>query len=335
MAFLHFVVVLLLSILGVDAIVFTLQNRCNNTIWPRIQASGGQPQLMNGGFKLNPLQSRNITALRGWSGRIWGRTRCTFDAYGDETCTIGDCGNSLYFNGVVGEPLASLVEFNLDSPLDFYDVSLTDGFNMPISIHIDAAVFTLQNICEKTIWPGIQPSGGRPVLMEGDLELRHQESIFVTTPTGWSGRNCGSGLYCRGAGGVPPASLAEFTLDSPLDFYDVSLVDGYNMPISILPYDDAGLCQSVVCDANLNQDCPSDLQVKGNDGETVACKSGCTAYHAPEYCCTGQFQNPNTCKPTNYSQYFKSGCPHSYSYAFDDASSTFTCREANYLISFC
>ncbi|GKC03373.1 thaumatin-like protein, partial [Tanacetum coccineum] len=46
---------------------------------------------------------------------------------------------------------------------------------------------------------------------------------------------------------VPPASLAEFTLDSPLDFYDVSLVDSYNMPISILPYDDAGLCQSVAC----------------------------------------------------------------------------------------
>nr|GEZ85255.1 hypothetical protein [Tanacetum cinerariifolium] len=162
------------------------------------------------------------------------------------------------------------------------------------SLGTDAAVFTLQNRCEKTIWPGIQPSGGRPVLMEGGLELRHQESIFVTTPTGWSGRfwartgctfnangegtcetgDCGSGLYCQGAGGVPPASLAEFTLDSPLDFYDVSLVDGYNMPISILPYDDAGLCQSVVCDANLNQDCPSDLQVKGNDGETVACKSG-------------------------------------------------------------
>ncbi|GKE78927.1 thaumatin-like protein [Tanacetum coccineum] len=95
------------------------------------------------------------------------------------------------------------------------------------------------------------------------------------------------------------------------------------------------IAESVVCDANLNQDCPSGLQVKGNDGETMACKRRCTAYHAPEYCCTGQFQNPNTCKPTNYSQYFKSGCSHSYSYAFDDASSTFTCPEANYLISFC
>ncbi|KAG5011417.1 hypothetical protein JHK86_023678 [Glycine max] len=43
--------------------------------------------------------------------------------------------------------------------------------------------------------------------------------------------DCGGKLKCDGVGGAPPASLAEFTLDSQEgDFYDVSLVDGYNLP---------------------------------------------------------------------------------------------------------
>ncbi|XP_071699702.1 thaumatin-like protein [Rutidosis leptorrhynchoides] len=220
---------------------------------------------------------------------------------------------------------------------------------------IDAAVFTFQNRCEKTIWPAIQPNGGQPLLMEGGLELKAQESINITAPQGWSGRiwarngctfndngegacttgDCGNGLYCNGAGGEPPASLAEFTLDGPLDFYDVSLVDGFNVPISIFPYDDTGVCRSIRCDADLNKNCPYNLQVRGDGGEIVACKSGCTAFRSPEYCCTGQFQNPDVCKPTNYSQYFKNACPTSYSYAFDDPTSTYTCRDANYLITFC
>nr|XP_043618645.1 thaumatin-like protein [Erigeron canadensis] len=236
MAFSHVALVLLLSSLGIDAAVFTLQNNCEQTIWPGIQPNAGQPQLMDGGFELNASESVNVTAPRGWSGRIWGRSGCTFNADGEGSCLTGGCSN---------------------------------------------------------------------------------------------------GLHCRGAGGEPPASLAEISLNGPLDFYDVSLVDGFNMPISIFPYDDTGVCASIRCDTDLNLHCPYELQVRGDIGETVACKSGCTAFRAPEYCCTGQFQDPNLCKPTTYSQYFKSSCPTSYTYAFDDATSTHTCRDANYLIRFC
>lgn len=240
MAFLHLCFVLLLYsfiIAGVDAMVFTLQNRCNKTIWPAIQGSGGQPQLMDGGLELEPQQSINLTAPKGWAGRFWGRTDCTFNFYGEGTCTTGDCGN---------------------------------------------------------------------------------------------------GLYCNGAGGEPPASQAEFTLDSPVDFYDVILLDGYNMPISISPYDDSsGVCPSVRCEKDLNLRCPANLIVRGDSGETVGCKSACTAFQTPEYCCTGQFQNPNRCKPTRYSLYFKRACPASFTYTYDDPTSTFTCRDSNYLIIFC
>lgn len=147
--------------------------------------------------------------------------------------------------------------------------------------------------------------------------------------------DCGGVLQCNGAGGIPPASLAEFTLDSPMDFYDISLVDGFNVPISVYPSGGYGNCSNVECSLDINLQCPQELQVKSNEGAIIACKSACFAFNTPQYCCTGEFNNPNTCKPTSYSQYFKNACPKAYSYAFDDATSIFTCTGANYLISFC
>ncbi|GKE45535.1 thaumatin-like protein 1, partial [Tanacetum coccineum] len=54
-----------------------------------------------------------------------------------------------------------------------------------------------------------------------------------------------------------------------------------------------------------------------------------------EYCCKGEFSSPKSCQPTAYSQVFKTACPRSYSYAYDDATSTFTCTGADYVITFC
>ena len=98
--------------------------------------------------------------------------------------------------------------------------------------------------------------------MDGGVQLKPGQAINITAPKGWSGRfwgrrgcsfdssgsrmcitrDCGGKFKCAGAGGAPPASLAEFTLDSPEgDFYDLSLVDGYNMPMSIFsPPEDLG-----------------------------------------------------------------------------------------------
>ncbi|KAM4073012.1 hypothetical protein ACB094_11G183900 [Castanea mollissima] len=203
-------ILLVLSLSGAEAAVFTLQNKCRNTIWPGILPGSGQIQLMNGGFQLNPGEVVNVTAPKKWSGRFWPRRFCKFDSAGNGQCLTGDCGGK---------------------------------------------------------------------------------------------------LQCTGAGGAPPATLAEFTLDSPVDYYDVSLVDGYNA-------------------------LPVGLQVKRN-GHVVACKSACLAFNTPEYCCTGAYATPNSCKPTNYSKVFKAVCPTSYSYAYDDPTSTFTCKDGNYLIRFC
>lgn len=220
-----------------------------------------------------------------------------------------------------------------------------------------ATVFTLVNKCGETVWPGILPN-----LANGGFVLQAGQKQTVST-SGWSGRmwgrtgckfdssgagscetgDCGKVLYCNGAGGVPPVSLAEFTLhgSSNHDFYDVSLVDGYNLPLDITPStsnsaDGTTNCRRVGCDRDLRDSCPSELAVQAS-GHVVACKSACAAFNTSEYCCTGQHANPNSCQPSKYSVIFKKACPTAYSYAYDDRSSTFTCTSfaTDYTITFC
>lgn len=92
-----------------------------------------------------------------------------------------------------------------------------------------------------------------------------------------------------------------------------------------------GSCETTGCLKDLNQQCPEELRT----GEGTGCKSACEAFGSPEYCCSGAYNNPSTCRPTLYSQIFKAACPKSYSYAYDDATSTFTCSGADYTITFC
>jgi len=42
-------------------------------------------------------------------------------------------------------------------------------------------------------------------------------------------------LQCNDAGGVPPVTLAQVSLNGAdgKDFYDVSLVDGFNIPVQV------------------------------------------------------------------------------------------------------
>ncbi|XP_077224048.1 pathogenesis-related protein 5-like [Tasmannia lanceolata] len=216
-----------------------------------------------------------------------------------------------------------------------------------------ATVFTLQNSCSFNVWPGTITGNG-PNLADGGFILPPGSSKSFSAPPGWSGRfwartgcnfdNSGTGrcttgdcgpLKCTG-GGVPPVSLAEFTLNGAggQDFYDVSLVDGYNVGIGVKPTGGTGSCQFAGCQSDLNLSCPPELQVV-DSGKVVACKSACAAFNTDKYCCTGESGSPSTCSPTAYSQMFKSACPRAYSYAYDDASSTCTCSGTDYLITFC
>ncbi|ESQ50689.1 hypothetical protein EUTSA_v10022970mg [Eutrema salsugineum] len=228
-----------------------------------------------------------------------------------------------------------------------------------------STTFTVVNQCNYTIWPGLLSGAGTAPLPTTGFSLNSSESRLISIPASWSGRiwartlctqnvttgkftcvtgDCGSSqIECSGAGAIPPATLAEFTLNGAgnLDFYDVSLVDGYNVPMTIVPQGGAtgvGNCTATGCAADLNGVCPDQLKVtveEAEGGVAVACKSACEAFGTPEYCCSGAFGTPDTCKPSEYSGLFKKACPTAYSYAYDDGTSTFTCSGADYLITFC
>lgn len=212
-----------------------------------------------------------------------------------------------------------------------------------------ARVFTMVNRCKETIWPAVTPGQS---FNGGGFSLKSQQSMVFTAPVGWAGRiwgrtgcpfdqnsngtcqtgDCGSGLKCQ-ASGKPPATLAEFTLAS-VDYYDVSLVDGFNIPMSVTPFHGSGNCTVAGCDDDLRKTCPTELAVK-DKGKTVACRSACDVFHTDEYCCRGVYGNPVVCQPTFYSKKFKEACPTAYSYAYDDPTSIFTCSGTDYVITFC
>ncbi|KAI8032083.1 Thaumatin-like protein 1 [Camellia lanceoleosa] len=219
-----------------------------------------------------------------------------------------------------------------------------------ISKGVSGVTFTFVNKCDFTVWPGIL---GTPSLDTTGFELTKGGSRSFQAPPGWSGRfwgrsgchfnqsghgscstaDCNSGqVECHGAAATPPATLAEFTLGSGTqDFYDVSLVDGFNLPMIVDSNGGSGPCRSTGCAADLIRQCPNELRVGNGD----ACKSACGAFGSPQYCCYGAYSSPSTCPPSMYSQMFKSACPKSYSYAYDDATSTFTCSGADYTVTFC
>ncbi|CAN6339110.1 unnamed protein product [Urochloa humidicola] len=121
-----------------------------------------------------------------------------------------------------------------------------------------AATFTITNNCGYTVWPAGIPVGG-------GVQLDQGQSWTVNVPPGTSGRfwgrtgcsfNGGSGHCdsgdCAGAlscsvSGQTPATLAEYFIgaNGAQDFYDISLVDGFNQPMDFS------------CSTGVNLHCPA------------------------------------------------------------------------------
>ncbi|GAB2210930.1 hypothetical protein Droror1_Dr00016219 [Drosera rotundifolia] len=218
------------------------------------------------------------------------------------------------------------------------------------------------NNCKETIWPGLLGTAGYPTLLKGGFQLHSGWQRWISVPEKWSGRiwarqgccfddssgkgrcdtgDCAGLLQCTGVSGVPPATLVEMTLgtlNSSVHYYDVSLVDGFNLPVSMVPLMKGGGdhgCGVAACEADLNGLCPVSMTVKGEGKAVVGCKSACLATGLARYCCTGEFAGPEHCRPTMLDRVFKKMCPRAYSYALDQETGLKSCRAPRYVITFC
>lgn len=179
-------------------------------------------------------------------------------------------------------------------------------------------------------------------------------------------------LQCGGTGGSQ-MTKGELNFDqNGFDTYDVSAVDGFNVPILITPVEGTYVNNAKKDDIKYEYYCtpsgttydlkdpsvfPStlnkDLIAKVNKNP-VALLSACqysvytTGKENHEYCCSEPDHNtPATCSPTTWPSdmrtdlLFKKYLPGAYSWAFDDSLSTYTCWSKDpatpsaYTVSFC
>ncbi|XVF13175.1 hypothetical protein REPUB_Repub08aG0185700 [Reevesia pubescens] len=153
----------------------------------------------------------------------------------------------------------------------------------------------------------------------------HQQHLEAARQGKCQTGDCGGLLQCQGYG-LPPNTLAEYTLNQfgGMDFFDISLVDGFNVPMEFSPTS-GGCTRGIKCSSEIVGQCPTELEAPGG------CNNPCTVFKTDQYCC-----NSGSCGPTNFSSFFKERCPDAYSFPKDDETSTFTCPAGtNYKVVFC
>jgi hypothetical protein len=221
---------------------------------------------------------------------------------------------------------------------------------------------TFVNAVHQTIWLAASPDKAHPLAATGWV-LRPGHSVTIIVPDHWNGRfwgrtgcvftrgrghcrtgDCGGRLQCSGWGAIP-ATLAEYNLDvwDGLDFYDVSMVDGSNLPMYINVTAGKATrrvstrgCVPAGCTRPVR--CPRVLQVRVG-GKVVACDSACARFGTDQYCCRGKWAARSQCNPAkwpvDYATVFKGAEPYAYSYADDDATSVYVCsKRCDYRIVF-
>ena len=202
-----------------------------------------------------------------------------------------------------------------------------------------AAQFVITNNCPYTVWAAAVPGGGIELSSGASWTISADPGTTSAriwartgcTSTGANGLKCNTGdcgglLQCTGYGS-PPNTLAEYSLRQymNLDFFDISLVQGFNVPMDFSPTS-GGCTKGITCNADIMGQCPAALRVTGG------CDDPCTKLNQDQYCCP----NGSACNPTDYSRFFKGLCPDAYSYPKDDATSTFTCPSGtDYKVVFC
>ncbi|XP_047053733.1 G-type lectin S-receptor-like serine/threonine-protein kinase SD2-5 isoform X1 [Lolium rigidum] len=188
----------------------------------------------------------------------------------------------------------------------------------------EATRFTIINRCSFTVGGGMQLDPGKKWTLDmptGTTDGR----LWGRTGCSFHGKggqscqtgDCGGVLACTD-NGQPPISLAEFKIGQGQtdDFFDISLVNGFNVPmdfLSVPTQGGPGCSKGPRCEANITAHCPTELQAPGG------CNNACIA------------SGTSNCEPTTYSGFFEQMCPDAY-----NSYNGFTCPTGtNYQVIFC
>jgi len=238
---------------------------------------------------------------------------------------------------------------------------------------------TVKNNCRQPLW--IQSSSVFPIQR---LDVG-QTYTYGIPSAGWksgrmwpktgcdaSGNNCASGQAwapCPPQGCSADANTKiEFHMEPEnsgmQSWYDISLVDGYSLPVKINPRGvSSGSCVATNCALDLGR-CPTgetnglgDLRLRDRNGNVVACMSPCKRFTSPVsqggmgqsetpfigqmMCCPTPPVSVAQCRAgpvvgTQYVGLVRQTCPTAYSYAYDDTNGLHNCPTAtSFDVQFC
>ncbi|GMN75565.1 hypothetical protein TIFTF001_056448 [Ficus carica] len=178
------------------AAIFDVINNCPYTVWAASTPVGG-------GRQLNSRERWTINVPAGTSAaRIWARTGCSFDGAGRGRCRTGDCGGVLQCTGYGSSP-NTLAEFKLNgyANLDYIDMSVIDGFNVPMEFS------STSGGCNRVIRCTADIIGQCPAELRVDGGCNGACPVFKTDQ------------YCCNSGNCQPTPLSKYFKDRCPDVY--------------------------------------------------------------------------------------------------------------------
>lgn len=146
------------------------------------------------------------------------------------------------------------------------------------------------NECAEPVWAGASGESEPADALAAVGVLAPGECVAVafsaiTGGRAWGRFGCVDDV-CETDGGAGRGTLVQFTLAAAgTDVYDVSLVDGFDRPMAMVPVgDDARVCEAASCAADLRAVCPEGLVEPDAPGEPAWCRSICRACAMCEAC---------------------------------------------------
>ncbi|KAH7862868.1 hypothetical protein Vadar_010485 [Vaccinium darrowii] len=181
---------------------FNIINNCPYTLWAAAKPGGG--------LRLDQGQTWtiNFQPAVGDTGRIWARTSCRFDGTGRGKCQTSDCGGVLECE-VDGQPPNTLAEFgqNNSSNMDLIDISLIDGFNVPMEFS------STSSGCTRVIGCTADINGLCPHQLRAPGGCHNPCTVFNTSE------------YCCNTGNCGPTNYSRFFKDRCPDAYSYTFDD--------------------------------------------------------------------------------------------------------------